>query len=138
MPCRPGLRLQRPPYHRFHDQLRRRRMNPPSVASSGASAPPATPASPASPANTTALPILFAISGAHLLNDTIQSLLPAIYPILKEELAINFTQVGLITLAFQLTASILQPFIGFYTDRRPQPFSLATGMVFTLAGVALL
>jgi FSR family fosmidomycin resistance protein-like MFS transporter len=86
----------------------------------------------------TALPILFAISSAHLLNDTIQSLLPALYPIVKDELGLSFGQVGLITLAFQLTASILQPFVGLYTDRRPQPFSLSTGMVLTLGGVLLL
>ncbi len=86
----------------------------------------------------TAFPILFAISGAHLLNDTIQSLLPALYPVLKVELALNFTQVGLITLAFQLTASLLQPFVGIFTDRHPQPFSLATGMILTLGGVGLL
>lgn len=95
-----------------------------------------TPAS--SAATTTVLPIILAVSSAHLLNDTIQSLLPALYPILKDELHISFSQVGLITLAFQLTASILQPFVGLYTDRHPQPFSLAAGMVFTLGGVALL
>lgn len=113
-------------------------MNPPATGNSPATAPPTAPAAHTGPLHSTAFPILFAISGAHLLNDTIQSLLPAIYPILKEELAINFTQIGLITLAFQLTASILQPFIGLYTDRHPQPFSLAAGMVFTLAGVILL
>jgi FSR family fosmidomycin resistance protein-like MFS transporter len=106
-----------------------------------------TPSSSTSPAPTptlaasataTALPILFAISGGHLLNDTIQSLLPALYPVLKDELSITFGQIGLITLAFQLTASILQPFVGIFTDRNPQPFSLATGMVFTFGGVLLL
>ena len=102
-----------------------------------AASPPAPlPVPAAAPA--TVLPILFAVSSAHLLNDTIQSLLPALYPILKGELNISFAQVGLITLAFQLTASLLQPFVGLYTDRRPQPFSLATGMVFTLGGVVLL
>jgi FSR family fosmidomycin resistance protein-like MFS transporter len=106
------------------------------VSSSSAASSPAT--SPASVAPTTVLPIILAVSSAHLLNDTIQSLLPALYPILKDELAISFTQVGLITLAFQLTASLLQPFVGLYTDRHPQPFSLAAGMVFTLGGVALL
>jgi FSR family fosmidomycin resistance protein-like MFS transporter len=84
------------------------------------------------------LPIIVAVSSAHLLNDTIQSLLPALYPVLKDELHITFAQVGLITLTFQLTASLLQPFVGLYTDRHPQPFSLAAGMVFTLGGVALL
>lgn len=82
--------------------------------------------------------ILFAISAGHLLNDTIQSLLPAIYPVLKDELHLSFAQIGLITLAFQLTASILQPLVGAFTDRYPQPFSLAAGTVFTLGGVGLL
>ncbi len=96
------------------------------------------PAAPARSGATTVLPIIVAVSSAHLLNDTIQSLLPALYPVLKDELHITFAQVGLITLTFQLTASILQPFVGLYTDRHPQPFSLAAGMVFTLGGVALL
>jgi FSR family fosmidomycin resistance protein-like MFS transporter len=87
---------------------------------------------------TTALPVLFAISTGHLLNDTIQSLLPAVYPLLHEELNLTFAQIGLITLAFQLTASILQPIVGLYTDRHPQPYSLAGGMVLTLVGVVLL
>ena len=103
-------------------------------SSSAASLPAPLPSS----APTTVLPIILAVSSAHLLNDTIQSLLPALYPILKDELHINFTQVGLITLAFQLTASLLQPFVGLFTDRHPQPFSLAAGMVFTLGGVILL
>ncbi len=86
----------------------------------------------------TALPILFAISAGHLLNDTIQSLLAAVYPLLHADLGLNLGQVGLIQLAFQLTASILQPLVGLFTDRHPQPFSLATGMLFTLVGVILL
>ncbi len=92
------------------------------------------------PADTqkTALHILFAISAGHLLNDTIQSLIPAIYPLLKESLHLSFAQIGLITLAFQLTASLLQPVVGLYTDRHPQPYSLAAGMVFTFAGLVLL
>lgn len=84
------------------------------------------------------LAVLFAISFSHLLNDTIQSLLPAIYPLLKTSFHLSFVQVGLITLAFQMTASILQPFVGLFTDRRPQPFSLACGMGFTLCGLVLL
>jgi len=104
------------------------------VSSSSAASAPA----PTSAATATVLPIILAVSSAHLLNDTIQSLLPALYPILKDELAINFTQVGLITLAFQLTASLLQPVIGLFTDRHPQPFSLAAGMVLSLGGVLLL
>ncbi|MGI8955836.1 MAG: MFS transporter [Chthoniobacterales bacterium] len=89
-------------------------------------------------ANPTVLAILFAISFSHLLNDTIQSLIPAIYPLLKTSFRLSFVQVGLITLAFQTTASILQPFVGLYTDRRPKPYSLAFGMGFTLGGLVLL
>lgn len=84
------------------------------------------------------LGILAALSFAHLLNDTMQSLIPAIYPILKDALHLDFRHIGLITLTNQLTASILQPFVGLYTDRRPQPFSLAIGMSFTLVGLILL
>lgn len=82
--------------------------------------------------------VLAALSVAHLLNDTLQSLIPAIYPILKAELNLDYQHIGLITLTNQLTASILQPFVGLYTDKRPQPFSLAIGMGFTLAGLAIL
>ncbi len=89
-------------------------------------------------ANSTVLAILFAISFSHLLNDTIQSLIPAIYPLLKTSFHLSFVQVGFITLAFQMTASILQPFVGWYTDRRPKPYSLACGMGFTLSGLVLL
>jgi len=89
-------------------------------------------------ANPTVLAILFAISFSHLLNDTIQSLIPAIYPLLKTSFHLSFVQVGFITLAFQMTASILQPFVGWYTDRRPKPYSLACGMGLTLGGLVLL
>src|SRR3989440_5744695 len=82
--------------------------------------------------------ILFALSFAHLVNDTLQSLIPAIYPILKTELRLDYSHIGLITLANQLTASLLQPFVGAFTDKRPQPFSLALGMASTLAGLVLL
>jgi FSR family fosmidomycin resistance protein-like MFS transporter len=81
--------------------------------------------------------VLLALSFSHMLNDMIQSLLPAIYPLLKQSFSLTFTQVGLITLSFQLTGSLLQPFVGLYTDRRPQPFSLAIGMGFTLVGLVL-
>ena len=84
------------------------------------------------------LGILTALSFSHLLNDAMQSLIPSIYPILKDALHLNFAHIGLITLTNQLTASILQPFVGLYTDRRPQPFSLAVGMTFTLAGLLVL
>src|ERR1700683_3066828 len=94
----------------------------------------------ASPAAThnTVLAILFALSFSHLLNDTMQSLLPAIYPVLKASFDLSFTQVGLITLTNQLTASVLQPLVGLYKDRYPKPYSLAIGMGFTLAGLVLL
>lgn len=84
------------------------------------------------------LGILAALSFSHLINDTLQSLIPAIYPILKNALHLDFRHIGLITLTNQLTASILQPFVGLYTDRRPQPFSLALGMASTLTGLILL
>ncbi|MEJ7779320.1 MAG: MFS transporter [Daejeonella sp.] len=86
-------------------------------------------------AGKTVFPILIAISFSHLLNDTIQSLIPAIYPVVKNSFNLTFAQIGLITLTFQLAASLLQPFVGIYTDRKPQPYSLAVGMGFTLAGL---
>jgi len=89
-------------------------------------------------ATPTVLAILFAISFSHLLNDTIQSLIPAIYPLLKTSFHLSFVQIGLITLAFQMTASILQPIVGWYTDRQPKPYSLACGMSLTLGGLVLL
>ncbi|HWK46589.1 MAG TPA: MFS transporter [Stellaceae bacterium] len=82
--------------------------------------------------------ILGGISFCHLLNDMIQSMLPAIYPLLKSSFGLNFGQIGMITLTFQTTASLLQPVVGHYTDRRPQPYSLAIGMAFTLVGLVLL
>jgi MFS transporter, FSR family, fosmidomycin resistance protein len=100
------------------------------------------PVSPPAPATATYGPTAFSVLGAlsvcHLLNDMVQSLLPAIYPILKAALQLDFRHVGLITLVNQLTASLLQPVIGFYTDRRPKPYSLAAGMTFTLCGLVLL
>src|ERR1700737_616015 len=89
-------------------------------------------------AEKTVFSILLAISFSHLLNDTIQSLIPSTYPLLKKSMHLNFGQLGLITFCFQLTASLLQPFVGMYTDRKPQPYSLATGMGFTLTGLAML
>ncbi|WP_316841403.1 MFS transporter [Pedobacter gandavensis] len=86
----------------------------------------------------TVFPILFAISFSHLLNDTIQSLIPAIYPVIKESYGLSFSQIGLITLMFQMSASIFQPFVGMYTDKKPQPYSLAIGMGFTLIGLVTL
>src|SRR6201996_4152484 len=86
----------------------------------------------------TVFSILLAISFSHLLNDTMQSLIPSTSPLLKRSLPLDFGQLGLITFCFQLTASLLQPFVGLYTDKRPQPYSLAAGMCFTLAGLVLL
>ena len=86
----------------------------------------------------TAFPILAMLSVCHFLNDMMQSLLPAIYPLLKTNFALDFGQIGLITLTFQITASLLQPFVGIYTDKRPMPYSLAIGMGFTLIGLLLL
>jgi len=86
----------------------------------------------------TAFPILAMLSVCHLLNDMIQSLLPAIYPLLKDAFRLDFGQIGLITLTFQVTASLLQPLVGIYTDRKPMPYSLAIGMGFTLSGLLLL
>ena len=86
----------------------------------------------------TAYAILFTIGTCHLLNDMIQSVIPAIYPLLKEKFGFTFAQIGIITLVFQLTSSVLQPFVGRYADRHPQPYSLATGMCFTLTGLIAL
>jgi FSR family fosmidomycin resistance protein-like MFS transporter len=101
-----------------------------------------SPAMPAAPLQTSAervaVPILAAISVSHLLNDLIQSLLPAIYPILKDNYRLDFGQIGLLTLTFQMSASLLQPLVGTFTDRKPQPFSLVVGMGFTLIGLLTL
>lgn len=86
----------------------------------------------------TAVPVLLALTFTHLLNDLMQSLLPAIYPIIKSEHGLTFGQIGLITLAFQLTASMLQPVVGIYTDRKPRPYSLVPGMACTLIGLVVL
>jgi FSR family fosmidomycin resistance protein-like MFS transporter len=82
--------------------------------------------------------VLLAISFSHFLNDTMQSLLPAIYPTLKTKFSLNFGQIGLLTFVFQVTASLLQPIVGMVTDKRPQPYSLAIGMGFTMLGLVML
>jgi FSR family fosmidomycin resistance protein-like MFS transporter len=92
----------------------------------------------ASPKIVTVDPVLMAISVSHLLNDTIQSLIPSLYPIVKTSYHLNFTQIGLITLTFNIAASLLQPVVGAYTDRNPQPFSLTAGMSVTLIGLIVL
>jgi FSR family fosmidomycin resistance protein-like MFS transporter len=89
-------------------------------------------------AEKTAFRVLAALSFCHLLNDMIQSLLPAIYPLLKSSYGLSFGQVGLLTSTFQITASLLQPIVGSYTDRKPRPHSLAAGMCLTLLGLILL
>lgn len=86
----------------------------------------------------TVFTILFSISFSHLLNDTLQSLIPSIYPLLKDSFNLSFTQIGLITLTFQMAASVFQPLVGAFTDKRPQPYSLAIGMGFTLIGLIIL
>jgi FSR family fosmidomycin resistance protein-like MFS transporter len=86
----------------------------------------------------TAFRILLAISFCHLLNDTLQSVLPAVYPLLKETYRLDFGQIGLVTLTLNLTASLLQPLVGLYTDRRAMPYSLPAGMTFSLCGMLLL
>ena len=82
--------------------------------------------------------VLAGISFSHFLNDTMQSLIASVYPILKDAYALDFAQIGMITLAFQFTASLLQPVVGHFTDRKAQPFSLAIGMGFTFFGLLLL
>jgi FSR family fosmidomycin resistance protein-like MFS transporter len=96
------------------------------------------PAAGPDPAQATVMAILVALCCSHMFNDTIQALIPSIYPLLKKSYGLNFTQVGLITFTFQMTGSIFQPVIGIYTDRRPMPFSLAIGMGITLCGLVLL
>ena len=86
----------------------------------------------------TTFSIILSLSFCHLLNDMMQSLVPALYPILKSSYGLSFSQVGLITLAFQCTASMLQPLVGLYTDRRPQPYSLTAGISLTLIGLLLM
>lgn len=93
---------------------------------------------PVTAASAPAFVILGALSLSHLLNDLVQSLLPAIYPLLKTSFRLDFGQIGLITFVFQVTASVLQPVVGLYTDRRPMPFSLAIGMASSLVGLVLL
>lgn len=89
-------------------------------------------------AERTALAVLLSVSFCHMLNDTMQSLLPSIYPILKDNYALDFGQIGLITFTFQITASLLQPMVGLYTDKRPMPYALVVGMTSTLLGILLL
>ena len=89
-------------------------------------------------ATKTVFPVLWAASFCHLLNDMLQALLPAVYPILQGGFHLSFAQVGLLTFVYQLTASLFQPFIGYYTDRRPMPYSLPFGMASSMAGLLTL
>ncbi|MBN3726238.1 MFS transporter [Burkholderia sp. Ac-20379] len=100
--------------------------------------PDAPPAAQAPAPARTDYPVLGAISFSHLLNDMIQSLILAIYPMLKDNFSLSFAQIGLITLTYQITASLLQPLVGLYTDKRPMPYSLPVGMGFTLSGLLLM
>jgi FSR family fosmidomycin resistance protein-like MFS transporter len=90
-----------------------------------------------SPASPLAMRIIGGVALAHLINDLIQAVLPAIYPMLKASYGLTFTQVGLITLTFQLTASLLQPWVGYHTDRHPKPWLLPAGSVCTLIGILM-
>ncbi|GLU51016.1 MFS transporter [Dyadobacter frigoris] len=83
-------------------------------------------------------PILLALSFSHLLNDTLQSLIPSIYPMVKDSFKLSFSQIGLITFTFQLSASVFQPLVGLYTDKKPMPYALAVGMCFTMLGLVSL
>ncbi len=111
-----------------------------STLATGAAPAAASPVSTASAAsaNNTTFAVILSLSFCHLLNDMMQSLVPALYPILKDNYALSFGQVGLITLAFQCTASLLQPVVGYYTDKKPQPYSLMIGMGFTLIGLLMM
>ena len=88
--------------------------------------------------NTTVYAILFAAAGCHLINDTLQAVMLSIYPMLKQTSSLSFTQVGILTMVYQVTASILQPMIGAYTDRRPLAYLLPLGPAFTALGLVLL
>ena len=115
-------------------------MNRPVILSEDTLAAPIVVDEPQTPSASTgpAFAVIGAISFSHLLNDLMQSLIPSVYPILKDNYALDFGQIGMITLAFMFTSSLLQPLIGAYTDKYPKPFSLALGMGFTFAGLILL
>src|SRR3954467_15965740 len=89
-------------------------------------------------ATATAMPVLFALSLSHFLNDMMQQLVPAIYPIIKPAYGLDYGQIGLISFAFQICASMFQPVVGYYTDRNPKPFSLVIGMGCSLVGLVVL
>ncbi|MGN6316114.1 MFS transporter [Trinickia sp.] len=113
-------------------------LNKNALATDASAAPASAAPGTASPVPRTVYSVLGAISFSHLLNDMIQSLILAIYPMLKQNFSLSFAQIGLITLTYQITASLLQPLVGLYTDKRPQPYSLPVGMGFTLTGLVLM
>ncbi|MCI8211550.1 Fosmidomycin resistance protein [Pseudomonas sp. S25] len=108
------------------------------VSNSPTSAIPAATPTPSSTSSPLVMRIIGAVALAHLVNDLIQAVLPSIYPLLKESYGLTFTQVGLITLTFQITASLLQPWVGYYTDRHPNPLVLPVGSLCTLIGILML
>lgn len=108
------------------------------VSNSPSSAIPAATSAPASTSSPLVMRIIGAVALAHLVNDLIQAVLPSIYPLLKASYGLTFTQVGLITLTFQITASLLQPWVGYYTDRHPNPLVLPLGSLCTLTGILML
>jgi FSR family fosmidomycin resistance protein-like MFS transporter len=108
------------------------------VADTTANAPAAGAQTADNQAGDTAFAVIMAVSLGHLLNDTMQSLIPALYPMLKDGYGLDFTQIGILGFVFQVTASLLQPVVGIYTDKRPLPYSLSTGMAFTLIGLVIL
>ena len=89
-------------------------------------------------AESTAFRVLLALGLSHLLNDTLQSVITAVYPLLKESMALSFVQIGFITLVYQISASVFQPLVGFYLDKKPNPWFLPIGMSFTLIGLVVL
>src|SRR4051794_11016297 len=97
-----------------------------------------TPADTRTSSSDTAFVVILGLSLGHLINDTMQSLIPALYPMLKVSFGLDFTRIGVLGFVFQVTASLLQPVVGIMTDKRPQPYSLAVGMGFTLVGLLFL
>src|ERR1700689_526684 len=108
------------------------------LVTSHVAAPGSAPPNAAAHSEQTRFKVLGAISFSHFLNDMMQSLIVAIYPLLKGEFRLSFVQIGMFTLTYQICASVLQPLIGIYTDRHPKPYSLSVGMGFTFIGMATL
>ena len=134
-PCQPGQRVLAPP---LLDSCYPVAVSDRSLASGATHAATAVSSRASTHAISTTFSVILSLSFCHLLNDMMQSLVPALYPILKSSYGLSFSQVGLITLAFQCTASMLQPLVGLYTDRRPRPYSLTAGIGLTLIGLLLM